>query len=70
MKMWVLVGTRGMKVSTTPMIKTLEIREEEAEDVDKDQEEEAFMVPIFIEMKKVTIPLNVMNGHPHLHEKP
>ena len=36
MKMWVLVGTRGMRVSTTPMIKTLEIREEEVEGVEKD----------------------------------
>ena len=36
MKMWVLVRTRGMRVSTTSMIKTLEIREEEAEDMDKD----------------------------------
>ena len=35
MKMWVLSKTRGMRVSTTPMIKTLEIREEEVEDVDK-----------------------------------
>ena len=35
MKMWVLVGTKGMRVSTTPVIKTLEIREEEVEDVDK-----------------------------------
>ena len=35
MKMWVLAGTRGMRVSTAPMIKTLEIREEEVEDLDK-----------------------------------
>ena len=61
MKMWVLAGTRGMRVSTTPMIKTLEIREEEAEDMEKDQEEEAFMVPIFIAMRKVVVPLNALN---------
>ena len=61
MKMWVLAGTRGMRVSTTPMIKNLEIREEEVEDVDKVQEEEASMVPIFITMKKVIIPLNSLN---------
>ena len=36
MNMWVLVGTIGMRVSIAPMIKTLEIREEEVEDVDKD----------------------------------
>ena len=35
MKMWVLAETRGMRVSTAPVIKTLEIREEEVEDVDK-----------------------------------
>ena len=29
--------------------------------MDKDQEEEAFMVPIFIAMKKVIIPLNALN---------
>ena len=27
MKMWVLEETRGMRVSTTPMIKNLDIRE-------------------------------------------
>ena len=43
MKMWVLVDTREMRVSTAPMIKTLGIREEEVEDVDKDQEEKASM---------------------------
>ena len=38
MKMWVLANTREMRVSTTPMIKALGIREEEVEveDVDKD----------------------------------
>ena len=35
MKMWVLVETRGMRVSTALVIKTLEIREEEVEDVEK-----------------------------------
>ena len=44
------------------MIKTLDIREEEVEDMDKDQEEEAFMVPIFIAMKKVIVPLNALNN--------
>ena len=34
MKMWVLAGTRGMRVSTALVIKTLEIREEDVEDVD------------------------------------
>ena len=59
--MWVLVDTREIRVSTTPMIKTLGIREEEVEDVDKDQEEEDFMVPIFIAMKKVIMHLNALN---------
>ena len=36
MKMWVLADTREMRVSTTLVIKTLEIREEE----------EAYMVPL------------------------
>ena len=35
MKMWVLAETRGTRVSTTPVIKTLEIREEEVKDVEK-----------------------------------
>ena len=35
MKMWVPVETRGMRVSTVPMIKILEIKEEEVEDMDK-----------------------------------
>ena len=61
MKMWVLADTREMRVSTTPMIKNLEIKEEEVEDVDKDQEEEASMVPIFIAMKKVIVHLNALN---------
>ena len=43
------------------MIKTLEIREKEVKDVDKVQEEEAFVVPIFITIKKVIIPLNSLN---------
>ena len=46
-----------MRVSIAPMIKTLEIKEDEAEDVDKDQEEEAFMVPISITMKKAIMLL-------------
>ena len=61
MKMWVLAGTRGMRVSTTPMIKNLEIKEEKVEGMDKDKEEENFMVPIFITMKKVIMPLNALN---------
>ena len=61
MKMWVLAKTKGMRISTAPMIKNLEIREEEVEDVDKDQEEEASVVPIFIAMKKVIVPLNSLN---------
>ena len=61
MKMWVLVETRGMRVSTAPMIKTLEIREEEVEDVDKVQEEEASVVPISIAMKKFIVPSNSLN---------
>ena len=44
------------------MIKTLEIREEDVEDMDKDREEEASMVPIFIVMKKVIVPLNSLNN--------
>ena len=59
MKMWVLAGTRGMRVSTTLVIKTLEIREEEVEDVDK--EEEASMLPISIAMEKVIMPVNALN---------
>ena len=35
MKMWVLAGIKGMRVSTTPVIKNLEIREEEVEDMGK-----------------------------------
>ena len=35
MKMWVLAETSRTRVTTTPMIKTLEIREEEVDDVDK-----------------------------------
>ena len=50
-----------MRVLTTPVIKTLEIKEEEVEDVDKDWEEEASMVPIFIAMKKVIMLLNSLN---------
>ena len=61
MKMWVLVRTRGTKVSTAPMIRTLEIREEEVEDVDKVQEEEVFVVHVSIAMKKVIMPLNALN---------
>ena len=70
--MWVPTKIRGMRVSTTLVIKTLEIREEEAEDMDKEQEEEASMVPISIAMKKVIVPTNALNakegqigGHNH-----
>ena len=56
MKMWVLAEAKGMRVST----KTLEIREEGEEDVDKDQEEKASVVPVFITMK-VIMPLNALN---------
>ena len=59
MKMWVVAGTRGMRFSTAPMIKTLEIREEEVDDMDK--EEEVFVVPISIAMKKFIVPLNALN---------
>ena len=52
MKMWVLAEITGMRVSTALMIKTLEIKEEEVEDMDKVQEEEASMVPIFIAKKR------------------
>ena len=62
MKMWVLADTREMRVLTTPVIKTLGIREEEVEDMDKDQEEEASMVPFFIATKKVIMPLNAFNA--------
>ena len=61
MKMWVLADTREMRVSTTPVIKTLKIKEEEVEDVDKDQEEEPSVVPVFITMKKVIVHLNALN---------
>lgn len=49
MMMWVLAKIRGMRISKAPMIKTLEIKEEEVEEIGKDQEEETFMVPIFIQ---------------------
>ena len=62
MKMWVLPGTKGMWVSTAPMIKNLEIREEDIEGMEKDQKEEAFMVSIFIAMKKFIVHLNALNG--------
>ena len=61
MNMWVLVETRGTMVSTAPVIKTLEIREEEEEDMDKVQEEEVSMVPISIAVKKFIMPLNSLN---------
>ena len=61
MKMWVLADKREMRVSTTPVIKTLGIREEEVDDMDKDQEEEASMVLVFIAMKKVIVHLNALN---------
>ena len=61
MKMWVLAETKGMRLSTTLVIKTLEIKEEEVEGMEKDQEEEASVVPIFIAMKKVIVPLNALN---------
>ena len=49
MKMRVLPETRGMRVSTTLVIKNLEIREEEVENLDKVQEEEASVVPISLQ---------------------
>ena len=61
MKMWVLAKTRGMRISTTLVTKTLEIKEEEVEDMEKVQEEEAFVVPITIAMKKVIDSLNALN---------
>ena len=61
MKMRVLVGTRGMRVSTAPVIKILEIKDEEVQVEGVDKEEEAFMVPISIAMKKVIVPLNALN---------
>ena len=54
--------TRGMRVSTPPMIKIFEIREEEVEDMDKVQDEEASMVPIFIAMKNIIMPMNALNA--------
>ena len=62
MKMQVLAKTRGMTVSTTTMIKTLEIKEEEVEDIEKVLEEEAFMVPIFIAMEKVIVLMNSLKA--------
>ena len=62
MKMWVLEKTKGMRVSTKLMIKTLEIREEEVEDMEKVQEEEASIVPILISMKKVIMSMNTINA--------
>ena len=61
MKMWVLAETTGIRVSITPVIKTLEIREDKIGDVDKGQEEEASIVTISIVMKKVIVPLNALN---------
>ena len=57
LKMWVPTETREMRVLTAPMIRTLEIREEEVEDM----EDEASMVPISIAIKKVIMPLNALN---------
>ena len=57
MKMWALVKAKQMRLSTTPVIKTLEIREEEVEDVDK----EASVVLVSMAMKKVILPLNALN---------
>ena len=62
LKMWVLEETKGTRVSTALVIKTLEIKEEEVEEVDKVQEEEASIVLIFIAMKKVTMPSNSLNA--------
>ena len=62
MKIWLLAETKGMRVSIGPMIKTLEIREDEVEDMDKDQEEEASMVPISIAMRKFINSLNALNN--------
>ena len=60
LKMQVLAGTRGTRVSTALVIKTLEIKEEEVEDVDKVQEKKDFVVPIFIAVKKVIMLKDVI----------
>ena len=35
MKMWVIAKTRGIRVLTAPVIKNLEIKEEEVEEMEK-----------------------------------
>jgi len=50
MKMWVPAKTTRMRVLIALVIKTLETKEEEVEDVDKVQEEKDFLVHIFITM--------------------
>lgn len=66
MKMWVPAKTRGMRVSTALVIKNLETKEEEVEDVDTVREEEAFMVHVFTATKKAIKPMSALNtkeGH-------
>ena len=58
-RMWleVVIKTKGEKILIVSMIRTIEIREEEAED--KDLEEEAFVGNIFTMEKKGIGNLNV-----------
>lgn len=62
MKMWVPTKTRGMRVSIAPVIKTLETKEEEVEDMDKVWKEESFVVHFFIAIKKNIKPMSALNS--------
>ena len=61
-KMWVPTKIRGTRVSISFLLKTQVIREEDVEDVEKVHEEDAFVVPIFIEMEKVIMPMTTLNA--------
>lgn len=62
MKMWVPSETKGTRVSTAPMIKILETKEEEAKEEDKGREEEAFVVHAFTVEKKAIEPMSALNA--------
>ena len=60
MRLEVIVKTRGETIQILPMIKTIEIKEEEEEG--KELEEEAFMEIVFTAMKKGIKNLNVFSA--------
>ena len=67
MRLEVAMTTKGETIQIISMIRTIEIREEEAKD--KDLEEEAFMENVFTMEKKGIEPLNVSNGKEGLIEE-